>query len=111
MNLSDEHNALGFMLMCPAWNGLYKARIAEKVKEFYALILDPDAKVRGTYPDDYIRGYIAALKWAVEWPDQELNAAVVAAQEVELEESAENPIPLFGGRPPREPREATNGTE
>ena len=38
-------------------------------------------KVREAYPDDYIRGFIAALKWAIEWPDQEMNAAAILAQE------------------------------
>jgi hypothetical protein len=39
--MRPEHEQLGFMLMCPAWDGLYKARIAEKAKEFNALLLDP----------------------------------------------------------------------
>jgi hypothetical protein len=97
-----EHEQLGFMLMCPAWDGLYKARIAEKVREYYALLLEPSSKTRDAFPDDYLRGAIAALKWAIEWPDQEMNAAAILAQE-EARDAAESGTQgqrLFGGSPP-----------
>ncbi len=107
--LKEEHQALGFMLMCPAWDGLYKARIAERVREYYALLLEPSTKTREAYPDDYIRGAIAALKWAIEWPDQEMNAAAILAQEEARDAAgAENQNQrLFGGSPPG--AEAVNG--
>ena len=100
MSLSREHEALGFLLMCPAWEGLYKARLAEKVSEFYRMLLEPSTSdAKKDHPDDYLRGYIAALKWAIEWPDREMNAAVIASQEDELH-AVENPSePLFRGRP------------
>lgn len=97
MHLTDEHRALSFMLMAPAWEALYKAKIAERVKEYYRLLLEPSTDLKKQYPDDYLRGAIAALKWAIEWPDMELNAAVVAAQTTPPAD--EEPMPLFGGHP------------
>lgn len=101
--MRPEHEQLGFMLMCPAWEGLYKARIAEKVKEYYALLLEPSSKTRGDFPDDYLRGAIAALKWAIEWPDQEMNAAAILAHEEarDVAGSETQNQRLFGGSPPR----------
>lgn len=103
MSLTDEHRALGFMLMCPAWEALYKARIAERVSEYYKLLLEPSTtNTKKEFPDDYLRGSIAALKWAIEWPDRELNAAVIASQEDGMNAAAREPDePLFGGRPAR----------
>lgn len=108
--MRPEHDALGFMLMCPAWEAIYKARIVEKVREYYALLLEPSSKAREGYPDDYLRGAIASLKWAVEWPDQEMNAAAILAHE-EAKDAAENErnnTRLFGGGPPEMP-EVSNG--
>lgn len=107
--MRDEHRALAFLLMCPAWDAIYKARIAEKAKEMNAILLDPRAEVRNAYPDDYIRGFISALKWAIEWPDQEMNAAALLAQEEanDAAEESRHSGPLFGGSPPE--REVLNG--
>lgn len=101
MNISPEHRELSFMLMCPAWNGLYKARIAQRVSEYYRLLLEPSTTdTKKEYPDDYLRGSIAALKWAIEWPDLELNAAVIDSQQEDESTAAGEPDqPLFGGRP------------
>ena len=98
--ISDEHKALAFMLQCRGWEGLFKPRVAEKVQEFYQQILDPSRSRKEKLNDDYLRGAIAALKWAVTWPDQELNAAVIVAQEQSRETAAEDNQPLFGSPPP-----------
>jgi hypothetical protein len=110
MNISREHRELSFMLMCPAWSGLYKAKIAERVTEYYRLLLEPSTTdTKKEYPDDYLRGAIAALKWAIEWPDRELNAAVIASQDDVVPTAAGEPNqPLFGGRP-NEGVEVLNG--
>lgn len=101
-DISEEHQALAFMLSCRGWEGLYKARVAEKVSEFYNTILDPSRSRKDKLTDDYLRGAIAALKWAITWPDQELNAAALVAQEAEREAAANQQEPLFGGPPPME---------
>lgn len=95
MNLSPEHEALRHLLLHPAWDGLYKKTLAERVKVCYSQLIDPSLERKNAAPDDFLRGFITALQWAVKWPDEELNTAVVAA----MEAAANPPIevgPLFG---------------
>lgn len=96
MPLSPEHEALSFLLLAPAWEGLYKKRISEQVKACYDRLIVPSRDRKDQYPDDYIRGYVAALRWAIGWPEAEMNRAVAEAiqdKETKLEEF----VPLFGG--------------
>lgn len=102
ITLSAEHRALAFLLSCPAWEGLYKAKIAEEVKTMYALLLNPSRTRKAGQPDDYIRGYISALQWAVTWPDQELDLAAQRMLTQQREVEIENEPIVGGSRPPTE---------
>ena len=101
-NISREHHALAFLCHAPAWEGLYKARVAEQVSAMYNLLLNPSRSRKEAQPDDFIRGYIAALRWAVTWPETELNLAAQRAID-EVVEAPEVEEPVVGGsRPPAE---------
>lgn len=106
-DLSREHEQLAYLLLSPAWEALYKARVAQEVKVLYQQLLDPSQKRKDKQPDDFIRGMIAGLRFAIEWPEQEME---LAAQQVrdEAEQEGETVIPLFGNRQP-EPKENGNG--
>lgn len=95
--LSEEHQALSHLLLHPAWEGIIKKGIAERVNSYYTQLIDPSVKRKDATPDDFIRGYIAALKWVVSWPEEEMNRAVeelLNAAQVDI--AAVEPIPLFG---------------
>lgn len=81
--MSTEHEALRFMVTCPAWEGLYKARCAEQMKYLMARLLEPSQKRKDDEPDDYLRGQIEALKWSITWPEHELREQEVRNQEEE----------------------------
>lgn len=98
--LSPEHMALAFMMNCPAWEGLYKARVAEQVRTMYSRLLDPSSARQGYQPDDFLRGYIAALQWAVTWPEQELDLATQRMMQQQVEEKQEDQPVVGGSRPP-----------
>ena len=99
IEISQEHKALAFLVGCPAWEGLYKAQVADMVKLYYSQLLDPSKARKDRTPDDFLRGAIFALQWAVSWPDQELNKAVAEALEQEVSEPHEE-VPLIGGSRP-----------
>lgn len=101
MPLDEAHEALSRLLMNPAWEGVIKSRINLMVKALYNQIIDPSQSRKDRASDDYIRGQLAALKWVVTFPDEEMNQAVTEI----LAEAAElPPQPLFGdqGRTPNE---------
>lgn len=68
--LDDYHRYLGYLLMSPGWNEIFKPKIAERAKVLYDRLIDPSAKRKDNLPDDYIRGQIATLKWILEWPEK-----------------------------------------
>lgn len=73
------------MVNCQAWGPLYKAKLAERCKELMARLLDPSEARKLKEPDDYIRGQIRALRWAAEWPEQEVKEA--ADRDIDLTDS------------------------
>jgi len=98
------------MLMNRAWEGLYKAKIVEEVRGLYAQLVNPSQARKDAVPDDFIRGQIQALKWAIEWPDQEMNRAVLESAQADKEEAEfQKVVPLFGGGHPGPGKETLNG--
>jgi hypothetical protein len=97
--LSDEHKALGYLLTCPAWDSIYKARLAEQAQIYNRQLIDRSTTRKNTYPDDFLAGAIYALNWAVTWPDQELNKAAAELLERVSSEAVEEE-PLVGGSRP-----------
>ena len=106
MNLDREHEQFAYLILSPAWN-MYKAGIVEKVKILYHQLVNPSQERKDAAPDDYIRGQIEALRWVLEWPEKEMNAATLQAlDEQDKKESEKQIIPLFGnGRPVSEDRD------
>ena len=101
MGLSREHELLENLLVHPAWEHILKPVIAEKVKVYYAQLLDPSVVRKDYAPDDFLRGAIGALKWVITYPQAEIDAARLDSQEAETaaREAAEE-VPLFGGGRP-----------
>jgi hypothetical protein len=93
--LSPEHQALSHLLLHPAWEGIIKKGIAERAAAYNNQLIDPSVSRKDVAPDDFIRGYIAALKWVVSWPEEEMNRAVQTLLD-EAAELAEPEAPLFG---------------
>lgn len=93
--------------MSPAWEALYKPKITEEVKLLYQQILDPSQKRKDSRPDDYLRGMIAGLRFAIEWPEQEMELAAARLRQ-EQEDEKQLIIPLFGNGQPI-PQENGNG--
>lgn len=96
MPLSEVHEELARLLTSPAWTDLVKARISGRVKVLYDKLIDPEENRKERLPDDYIRGFIAACRWILVFPDEEMKQAVKAT----LAESVPPPevAPLFGER-------------
>lgn len=107
--LSEEHRALGYMLKTSAWEGLYRATIAERVKEYYRLLIDPSLKRKESLGDDFLRGAIHALQWAVTWPEQEMTKAAAELLQRASEEVPEEQPLVGGSRPPIDEEENLNG--
>lgn len=95
--LSDEHEALSHLLLSPGWELIIKRAINQKVKALYDRIIDPAGDRKDRLPDDYIRGYIAGLRWVVSFPEEQMNAAV--ANILKDQEVPESPAILFGELP------------
>jgi hypothetical protein len=94
--MSPEDEQLAYLIRSPAWEGLYKARTLEQVRHIYEDLLDPSRARQDKRSDDFLRGQITALKWALSWPEQE----VEIAREKEREEAnLMEEEPLFGGPP------------
>lgn len=83
-DLSDYHRWLGYLLMSPAWNEIFKPKVAERGKILYDKLIDPKASRKENLPDDYIRGQIAALKWMMEWPEKEMGLVANRIKEAEI---------------------------
>jgi len=99
------------MLKTPAWEGLYRATIATRVKEYYRLLIDPSQKRKENLNDDFLRGAIHALQWAVTWPDQEMDkAAAELLQRAANEPQDEEPL-VGGSRPPIDEEEMNDGRQ
>lgn len=69
--------------MSKGWTDVLRPAVAEKVKTLYAKLIDPSEKRKENLPDDFIRGEIASLKWILEWPEKEMQAAARALKEAE----------------------------
>lgn len=89
--LDDYHRYLGYLLMSPAWNEVFKPQIAERAKSLYEKLIDPKTSRKENLPDDFIRGQIVALKWILEWPEKKMQ--IVASQIKERELMQEGPKP------------------
>jgi hypothetical protein len=101
MPLSREHELLGDLLRHPAWEGILKPVIVERVQGYYTCLLNPSAARKDATNDDFLRGAIVSLKWVVEYPQEEINAARLEAEKEEaLVRETEAEIPLFGGGRP-----------
>jgi len=112
MALSREHELLENLLQHPAWEGILKPVIAEKVRTYYDALLNPSVDRKDTTNDDFLRGAIVSLKWVVEYPRMEINMAHQRAAEETLDRESEEEVPLFGGgRPPTENGDAHGGAE
>jgi hypothetical protein len=73
--LTEEHKALAFTIDSPGWM-LFLRKGGERQKEYMGKLLDPSKQRGEALPDDYLRGYIAALLWSATWPRQEVEQAV-----------------------------------
>jgi len=103
MSLSREHELLENLLQHPAWEGILKPVIVERVQQYYASLLDPSVARKDSANDDFLRGAIVSLKWVVEYPQTEIKLAHQRAAEEALDRESEEEVPLFGGgRPPTE---------
>ena len=101
MSISREHELLNDLIRSPAWEGLLKPIIAEKVAIYYKRLLDPAGSRKDLIPDDFIRGQIEALRWVVTYPQMEIDEARRIDEEEEAAaKEAANVVPLFGGRRP-----------
>lgn len=85
--MDAEHDALAFMVDCPAWEGLYKASVAERVKGLYKS-LERDGITLQQVHDAL--GQIKALRWAITWPELEIDQAREEDRRVDEEKVAEN---------------------
>lgn len=110
MALSREHELLENLLTHPAWEHILKSVINEKVKVYYAQLLDPSAARKDSASDDFLRGGIVALRWVITYPQAEIDAARQEAQEEEAaaREAAEE-VPLFGDSLPGPGNGETHG--
>lgn len=108
MSLSREHELLANLLEHPAWAGILKPVIAEQVKLYYTQLVDPSQVRKDTASDDFIRGAIVSLRWVVEYPQREIDAALREVEEdAAAARDAVEEVPLFGGgRPSTEEGEA-----
>lgn len=104
MSLSREHELLANLLQHPAWEGILKPVIVERVRIYYDNLLNPSVQRKDAANDDFLRGAIVSLKWVVEYPQSEINAALrEAEEEAASAREAEEEVPLFGaGRPASE---------
>lgn len=101
MSLSREHELLANLLQHPAWEGILKPVITERVRIYYAQLVDPSQARKDSANDDFIRGGIVALRWVVEYPQQEIDAAMREVEDAALlAREAEEEVPLFGGGRP-----------
>jgi len=92
--LSPEHDQLSHLLLSPAWDGIIKAAVNQRVKMMYDQLVDPSKKRKERLPDDYIRGFIGACRWMLTFPEEEMNRAIEAIQ---VEQRPKPPLqPLFG---------------
>jgi hypothetical protein len=71
---TEERDEFNFMVNCPAWPK-YKLRLAMKAKENMNKWLDPGQTRPDTESDEFLRGWIRALTWAVAWPEREIAEA------------------------------------
>ena len=87
-----------------------KPVITERVRVYYAQLIDPSQARQAQMSDDFIRGAIQSLKWAITYPDEELKAyrAAELEEEAAVKEMAEV-IPLFGGGRPDSGNGDTHG--
>ena len=103
--LSDEHRALGYLLTCPGWEGIYKARLAEQAQIWNRQLIDRSTARKAQFPDDFLAGAIYALQWAVTWPDMELTKAAAELLERAATEAVEEEPLVGGSRPPMDETE------
>lgn len=78
--LDAEHEALAFMVSCPAWNDLYKKGAAERVKALYKALEAEGISLEKVYD---ILGQVKAIRWMVTWPENEVDMARIEEQEEE----------------------------
>ena len=78
--MDAEHEALNFMVSCPGWAGLYKPMMVERLKGLY---LQLDAKGQPVENIYRTLGRIEELKWAISWPENEVDQALENARDEE----------------------------
>jgi hypothetical protein len=99
--LSREHELLANLLQHPAWEGILKPVVADQVKLYYSQLVDPSQSRQNRASDDFIRGAIVSLRWVVEYPQAEIDAAMREVEEdVAAAREVAEVIPLFGGGRP-----------
>jgi len=99
--LSREHELLANLLQHPAWEGILKPVVTERVRIYYAQLIDPSQARKDSANDDFIRGAIVSLRWVLEYPQAEIDAAMQEVEEdVAAAREAAEVIPLFGGGRP-----------
>ena len=94
--MDAEHEALAFMVTCPAWEGLYKPFIAERVRGLMKGLENDGITVQQVHS---ALGQIKALRWAVTWPEQEVDQAreeEARQQEEKVAANRTDPIVMYG---------------
>jgi hypothetical protein len=108
--LSREHELLANLLQHPAWEGILKPVVAERVKIYYSELVNPSDERRKRMTDDFIRGAIVSLRWVLEYPQEIIDAAMKEVEEdVAAAREVAEVIPLFGGGRPTSEIGETHG--
>lgn len=80
MSIPRDVLQLSSMLSDPAWLA-YKARCEAVIKVWTATLLDPSKKRSADLSDDYLRGRIDALTYAISWPDSIVKQHMMQAED------------------------------
>lgn len=67
MNPQDLAEELAYMLQSEAWKDCYK-ELEKRRQEYLLLLVSPSESRRAKYPDDFLRGAVAALTLAQRLP-------------------------------------------
>lgn len=87
MDIDEKHRNLAHLLLSLGWNDVFKPVALQRIKTLYDRLLDPQGSRKDKLPDDFVRGQIAALRWALEWPEKEMAIVAQALREREEDEA------------------------
>lgn len=72
MDSIDQRHALNGLIYSNAWSDIMVPALERRRQDLNKILIDPRRKRQDNYSDDFIRGAIAGLTWALRLPSSTL---------------------------------------